>query len=82
VAGVDLFVADEARTGRGLGTRLLRRFVADVVFAPPATVACVADPDAANVPSLRAFEKAGFRRVGEFLDPGDGRLHAVVRRDR
>jgi RimJ/RimL family protein N-acetyltransferase len=35
-----------------------------------------------NAPSIRAFEKAGFRVVGEFVDPGDGKRHALVRLDR
>jgi aminoglycoside 6'-N-acetyltransferase len=82
VAGVDLFVGEEELTRKGLGTEVLRRFVSDVVFAEPGTTACIADPDVHNAASLRAFEKAGFRRVGEFLDPEDGQLHAVVRLDR
>jgi acetamidase/formamidase len=30
----------------------------------------------------RAFEKAGFRVVGKFVDPEDGETHALVCRDR
>lgn len=82
VAGVDLFVAEEELTGKGLGTEVLRRFVRDVVFAKPEVTACIADPDVRNAASIRAFEKAGFRRVGEFLDPSDGQLHALVRLER
>jgi aminoglycoside 6'-N-acetyltransferase len=82
VAGVDLFVGEEELTGKGLGTDVMRAFVRDVVFAEPGTTACIADPDVRNAASLRAFEKAGFRRVGEFLDPKDGPRHAVVRLDR
>jgi RimJ/RimL family protein N-acetyltransferase len=82
VAGIDLFIADEALTGRGIGTEMIRRFVDEVVFAEPATTACVADPDVQNLASMRAFEKAGFRVVREFVDPEDGELHALVRRDR
>jgi aminoglycoside 6'-N-acetyltransferase len=82
VAGVDLFIGEEELTGKGLGVEVLRRFVRDVVFAEPATIACIADPDIRNTASIRAFEKAGFRRVGEFHDPGDGQLHALVRLDR
>lgn len=81
-AGLDLFIADESMTGRGLGTELIRRFVEEIVFAPPATIACIADPDVRNTASLRAFEKAGFRKVGELVDPEDGELHALVRRER
>lgn len=82
VAGVDLFLGEEELTGKGLGTDVLRAFVRDVVFAEPGTTACIADPDVRNAASIRAFEKAGFRRAGEFLDPRDGELHAVVRLDR
>ncbi|HEU0303224.1 MAG TPA: GNAT family N-acetyltransferase [Gaiellaceae bacterium] len=81
-AGVDLFIADEALTGGGLGTGILRRFVAEIVFARPETTSCVADPDVRNVASVRAFEKAGFRVVREFFDPSDGQMHALVRLDR
>ena len=82
VAGVDLFIGEEELTGKGLGAEVLRAFVRDVVFAEPATTACIADPDVRNHASIRAFEKAGFRRVGEFLEPEDGQLHALVRIDR
>jgi aminoglycoside 6'-N-acetyltransferase len=81
VAGVDLFVGEEDLTGKGLGPEVLRVFVRDVVFAEPQTTACIADPDVRNAASIRAFEKAGFCRVGEFFDPKDGQLHALVRLD-
>ena len=83
VAGVDLFLADEARTGRGLGTAVLAQFLDDVIFAAPATTACIADPDAENSASIRAFQKAGFTEVRTVFDPPDGnRLHVLMRRDR
>jgi len=82
VAGVDLFLADPDDTGRGLGTEVIETFVSEIVFAPAATTACVADPDVQNAASLRAFEKAGFRPAGEFVDPEDGQLHRLVRRER
>jgi RimJ/RimL family protein N-acetyltransferase len=81
-AGVDLFIADEALTGRGIGSELLRRFTSEIVFARPGTSHCTADPDVDNRASVRAFEKAGFRTVRTFLDPEDGKLHALVRLDR
>jgi RimJ/RimL family protein N-acetyltransferase len=82
VAGVDLLIGEPELTGRGLGTEVLRRFVDDVVFARAETVACIADPDAENAASLGAFERAGFARVQEFVDPEDQRTHLLVRRDR
>jgi RimJ/RimL family protein N-acetyltransferase len=80
VAGVDLLIGDEELTGRGIGSELLRRFVEEVVFTSPTTTSCVAGPDARNVASVRAFEKAGFHVVKEFIE--DGERHALVRRDR
>jgi RimJ/RimL family protein N-acetyltransferase len=83
VAGVDLFLAEAERIGRGLGSRVLADFLRDVVFAVPTTRACVADPDAENAASVRAFEKAGFRRVREFADPDDdNRRHVLMRIER
>lgn len=82
VAGVDLFLADHHLTGRGLGSQALVQFIRDVVFAEPTINACVADPDSENHSSIRAFEKAGFRVVRQFVDPSDGRVHSLMRIDR
>jgi RimJ/RimL family protein N-acetyltransferase len=82
VAGVDLFLADEERLGRGVGTRVLQEFLRQIVFAVPTTRACVADPDTENGSSLRAFEKAGFSAVRELVDPDDARAHVLMRIDR
>ena len=82
VAGVDLFLAEENLIGRGFGTEILERFVHEVVLSVQSTHACIADPDAQNIASLRAFEKAGFRRICEFVDPNDRRTHTLVRFDR
>ncbi len=82
-AGVDVLIGDEELTGKGLGAEILRRFVDDVVFRRSETTACVADPDADNVASIRAFEKAGFTAVSTFVEePGDGRIHVLMRRER
>ena len=62
VAGIDLFIGDELFLGWGLGARAIRRFVDEVVFAQPGVEACIAGPAEGNVASIRAFEKAGFRR--------------------
>jgi aminoglycoside 6'-N-acetyltransferase len=83
VAGVDLLVGEPELTGRGLGSEALVRFVRDVIFSRPDIHACVADPDAENLASLRAFEKAGFHIVRQLVDAGDrDRLHTLVRIDR
>lgn len=83
VAGVDLLIGEPELTGRGFGSEALQSFVRDIVFSDTAIHACIADPDAENLASLRAFEKAGFRVVRRFVDPMDhDRLHALLRLER
>ncbi|HEY2327072.1 MAG TPA: GNAT family N-acetyltransferase [Gaiellaceae bacterium] len=81
-AGVDLFIADEERIGRGLGSELLRRFVDEYAFALPGVTHCIAEPEETNIASIRAFEKAGFHVVSAWDNAVDGKRHVIVRRDR
>ncbi|HEY5059335.1 MAG TPA: GNAT family N-acetyltransferase [Gaiellaceae bacterium] len=80
LAGVDLLIGEGALTGQGLGPRALSRFTADVVFARPGTVACIATVEEENVRSWRAFEKAGFAHVRDVEE--EGRPHRLMRLDR
>jgi len=83
---IDYLVADPARRGRGLGTRLVGLAVArtwtELSDASAVLVAVVAG----NVASWRALEKAGLRRVAEGDmtpdNPVDPPLHYVYRVDR
>jgi aminoglycoside 6'-N-acetyltransferase len=80
VAGVDLLIGEQELTGRGLGPRVLEAFVRDVIFANPATDACIAAVDEDNRRSWRAFEKAGFEYVRDVEE--EGRPHRLMRLDR
>jgi RimJ/RimL family protein N-acetyltransferase len=60
-AGVDLFIAEEDLLYRGLGPRLIRRFLKEVVFADRGVEVCIIDPEPENRAAIRAYEKAGFR---------------------
>ncbi len=64
-AAIDYLIGDPARRGRGLGSAMIRAFIVEVVFAlhPGWSQVCAA-PQAGNVASWRALEKAGFRFVG------------------
>ncbi|MEO7741315.1 MAG: GNAT family N-acetyltransferase [Usitatibacter sp.] len=81
VIGMDLFLGDERRTGRGLGSFVIRRFVLDEVLADPGVSACIAAPHEGNAQSIRAFERAGFRRW-RAIENEAGERECVVRRDR
>jgi RimJ/RimL family protein N-acetyltransferase len=58
--GVHVAIGDTSRTGRGIGRRLLRALADAVLRADPYCDRVVAEPDARNTPSVRAFEAAGF----------------------
>jgi aminoglycoside 6'-N-acetyltransferase len=61
-AGIDLFL-DPAVHGRGLGTEAVRR-VARLLMDERGHHRVTIDPAVENVAAVRAYEKAGFRRVG------------------
>jgi RimJ/RimL family protein N-acetyltransferase len=77
-AGIDYLVGEVAARGRGLGTAIIRSFVAGIVFGrhPEWTQAATA-ANQDNVASWRALENAGFRFVGTF-DDEHGTFRAMV----
>ena len=85
VAGIDYLVADPDNRGRGVGTTMIRAFVAEIVFGMhPQWTQVAASPLAENIASWRALEKAGFVYVGTFGNTTVGvcRLMAADRPDR
>jgi acetoin utilization deacetylase AcuC-like enzyme/RimJ/RimL family protein N-acetyltransferase len=60
-ASLDLFL-DPAVQGRGIGSEAVSRLVQDLVERGHHRITI--DPAAANSAAIRAYEKAGFRRVG------------------
>lgn len=61
-AAIDLFL-DPALHGRGIGTEAVRR-VARHLLQDRGHHRLTIDPATANAGAIRAYEKAGFRRVG------------------
>lgn len=71
-AGIDYLVGEATQRTRGVGSAMIRAFVRDVVFPRhPEWELVAAGPFEANVPSWRALERAGFRRLA-VLDDEDG----------
>lgn len=79
VWGTDQFLADGARLGQGLGTRMVRAF-ADLLFHDPQVEMIQVDPAVENVRAIRCYEKAGFRRVGPVTTPDGESLLMVLSR--
>jgi RimJ/RimL family protein N-acetyltransferase len=74
--GIDQFLADGEDVGRGLGTTMVRAFVARL-FEDPSVTQIQTDPDPRNARAIRCYEKAGFRAVQE-VDTPDGRALLMI----
>ena len=77
-AGVHLLLGPAEHRGRGLAAELLRVVSGWQLDADPQAGRVVAEPDVRNERSVRAFERAGFRRVDD-LDLPDKRAALMVR---
>jgi RimJ/RimL family protein N-acetyltransferase len=75
--GIDLLIGDEKQVGRGLGPSLIKNFLS-FVCGRESVREFIVDPDIANSRAIRAFEKAGFQRVGEITTP-NGRAMLMKR---
>jgi aminoglycoside 6'-N-acetyltransferase len=61
--GIDLLIGLSNLTGKGYGTQLLISFINKMVRKKYFNASCViADPELANIASIRVFEKAGFKK--------------------
>jgi len=79
--GIDQFLANGEQLGQGLGSSMVRQFVA-TLFADPEVTQVQTDPSPRNGRAIRAYEKAGFRRVSEVTTPdGPALLMRVSRAD-
>lgn len=82
-AGLDLFLGDPGLVGRGLGPVVITLFVSEVVWPGyPDVRRCIAGPSVANTRSQRAFEKAGFARLGVVTVDGEPEDEVIMVLDR
>jgi RimJ/RimL family protein N-acetyltransferase len=66
--GIDQFLADPDRLGRGLGRAMIGAFV-EQLFMDPAVTVVQTDPDPVNLRAIRCYEAAGFERAGPVETP-------------
>lgn len=75
---IDYAIGESALAGSGLGTRLIWSYIHEVVLRRyPQTRFVVADPVTRNAASIRACEKAGFRRALDYESGSGGGWHAL-----
>lgn len=70
VRGIDQFLANAHQLARGLGTTMVRAFVA-TLFADADVTRVHVDPAPDNARAIRCYEKAGFR-AARTVDTPDG----------
>lgn len=81
VAGLDLFIGDDAYLLKGLGVSILHRFLDDVVFGALCATACVVDPERATIGAIRTYEKVGFHRLSAGQPQDNDPLTVLMRID-
>ncbi|HEY1487993.1 MAG TPA: GNAT family N-acetyltransferase [Micromonosporaceae bacterium] len=81
---IDYAIGASEAVGGGTGTRVIWSYIRDVVLSRfPGTRYVVADPPSRHTASVRACEKAGFRRVLDFYpEPESTSRHALCVWDR
>lgn len=76
VRGIDQFIGEPDLLNRGLGTAMIRAFVATLLCDPAVTMVQT-DPSVDNARAIRCYEKAGFVSQGEIETP-DGRARYMT----
>ena len=74
--GIVQFLANADQLGRGLGTAMVKAFVARL-FEDPTVTQVQTDPNPRNARAIRCYEKAGFRAIQE-VDTPDGRALLMI----
>jgi aminoglycoside 6'-N-acetyltransferase len=68
---LDLFIGEASACNRGLGTRVIALATERIWSTYPDVTGALAGPSVHNRPSIRAFEKAGFRSMRAVRVPGE-----------
>jgi AacA4 family aminoglycoside N(6')-acetyltransferase len=79
VRGIDQFLCDGRKLGKGLGSRMVAAFVRQL-FQDPSVTKVQADPDPTNARAIRCYEKAGLQPVGKVATPDGPALLMVIER--
>lgn len=76
--GIDLFIGEDDCRNRGLGSRILSRFLEREVFSRPGVELAVIAPNPKNERAIRSYEKAGFRHEKTVWVPEEGEYEYIM----
>lgn len=66
IASLDIFIGEKSAIGKGWSALILTQFLKEHIFKHFEAV--FVDPDTANTQAIRAYEKAGFKKVKTVKD--------------
>ncbi|AZL16384.1 GNAT family N-acetyltransferase [Rickettsiales endosymbiont of Stachyamoeba lipophora] len=67
LAAFDIFIGEESFVGKGLGAVIINKILDEHIW--PQFQACFVDVESSNIGAIKAYEKAGFRKI-KTLDDG------------
>jgi len=79
VFGIDQFIADPNKLGKGLGTAMVSQIV-DKLFSNPMVQEIRVDPHPDNHRAIRCYGKVGFETVGRIFTPDGPAVMMVMKR--
>ena len=68
VYGIDVFIGDSEKLGKGYGSLFIRLFI-DSLFVKPEIKKIIIDPAIDNHRAIRCYQKVGFQPVGVRVTP-------------
>ncbi len=73
---LDMLIGDVDYLGKGLSVMLIRKFI-EAQF--PGATEVLIDPEASNARAIHVYEKAGFKKIAEFIPTHSPNLHYMMR---
>lgn len=73
---LDLLIGEEEYLGKGLASLMIRNFIVDMFNHADYFLI---DPAARNPKAIHVYEKAGFKKVGDFVPDYDPNPHVMMR---
>lgn len=67
--GTDQFIGDPDYIGKGIGTRMIKKFIEYLCEIEPKMKSIIVDPEPTNYAAITCYEKVGFKRIGLYKRP-------------